>query len=172
MPRQSGLILETPSKRKCITCGETKPLDEFNFASRRNREKNWRRRSCKSCYRKGYSNYNLKKETRLRRFIHDGKRKSEKKGWHFDLTVEFLQKLFDRQNGKCPLTGYQMDIEGSRDKDKKPRSASLDRIDTEKGYTKDNVHFVTLQANYMKNVLSIEQLVKWCKAVIKQCDTR
>lgn len=110
----------------------------------------------------------MKKATRLRRFIHDCKRKSEKMSWPFDLTVEFLEELFEEQKGLCPITGFEITLEGTQEFKKKRFTASLDRIDSSKGYTKDNVWFVTLQANYMKSQLTMEELVNWCQRIVEQ----
>ena len=38
--------------------------------------------------------------------------------------------------------------------------ASLDRIDSSKGYTKDNVEFVSTSINYMKNSMSKEDTLE------------
>ena len=44
---------------------------------------------------------------------------------------------------------------------------SIDRIDSAKGYTRDNVQLVTMVANQMKNDLAIDELVDICERVIK-----
>ena len=108
----------------------------------------------------------MAKQTRLRRFIHDCKRKSERMGWPFDLTKEFLEELFEDQKGLCPITGFEITLEGTQESNLKRFTASLDRIDSSKGYTKDNVWFVTLQANYMKSQLTMEELVNWCQKIV------
>lgn len=86
--------------------------------------------------------------------------------WAFDLTTEFLEQLFENQKGLCPITGFKITLEGSQEFELKRFTASLDRIDSSKGYTKDNVWFVTLQANYMKSQLTLEELVRWCQRIV------
>lgn len=44
---------------------------------------------------------------------------------------------------------------------------SIDRIDSAKGYTRDNVQLVTMAANQMKNDLTIDELVGMCKRIIE-----
>lgn len=44
---------------------------------------------------------------------------------------------------------------------------SIDRIDSAKGYTRDNVQLVTMAANQMKNDLTIDELVDMCKRIIE-----
>ena len=148
--------------RTCNICGETKPLKSFPKTGK------WHLKKCQNCYATTYRKYNMAKATRLRRFIHDCKRKSERMSWTFNLTVEFLEELFEEQKGLCPITGFEMTLEGTREFKKKRFTASLDRIDSGKGYTKDNVWFVTLQANYMKSQLTMEELVNWCQRIVEQ----
>lgn len=85
-----------------------------------------------------------------------------------DIDLDYLKGLWDIQNGICPLTGWTMMLPrssaGWRDGDR-TRRASLDRIDSERGYTKGNVRFVVEMANYAKNSYSTIQLIEFCKAV-------
>ena len=46
-----------------------------------------------------------------------------------------------------------------------PYTASLDRIDSEKGYVKENVRFVAVIANFSKNKFSDEDVIDFCEAV-------
>ncbi|MEO1764581.1 MAG: hypothetical protein AAFR83_22070, partial [Cyanobacteria bacterium J06629_18] len=46
-----------------------------------------------------------------------------------------------------------------------PKTASLDRIDSCKGYVFGNVQFVSLMANYAKRDFLEEELLRFCEAV-------
>lgn len=48
-----------------------------------------------------------------------------------------------------------------------PNAPSLDRFDTTKGYTKDNVWVISNRANRMKNNASLEELKIFCENLIK-----
>ncbi len=48
----------------------------------------------------------------------------------------------------------------------KQLAASLDRIDSTKGYTKDNVRVISYMANRMKNNATEEQLIAFAKGVL------
>lgn len=87
------------------------------------------------------------------------KKRAKKKNLNFDLTSEYIRFLFNSQNGKCAISGLNMVLnKRSRTlKDKTLYYASIDRIDNNKGYTKDNVQFVCLGVNYMRNTFSIDQ---------------
>lgn len=79
--------------------------------------------------------------------------------------------LFEKQAGKCPVTGWEMILPDSTrkgwDGGNNPRNASLDRIDNDKGYVEGNVRFVSLIANMARQTFTDEQVVEFCKAVNK-----
>jgi hypothetical protein len=75
------------------------------------------------------------------------------------LNLDFLVELWDKQKGICPYTGIKMELSG-REKHG-PCSASLDRIDSSKGYEKDNVEFVCLFINYGKNRFPRESVLQF-----------
>jgi hypothetical protein len=91
--------------------------------------------------------------------------RAARKNLPFDLTSEFLWKLYLQQDRKCALTGYPIDFQN-----KSPYKASIDRIDATKGYVQDNVQWVCKDINYMKHTLSQDKFIKLCKAVITTAD--
>jgi len=80
----------------------------------------------------------------------------------FDVTVEQLWELFEKQKNKCNLSDIPIDLFVNR---RKIRTASLDRIDNSKGYTIDNVQWVHKDINYMKRILSQQQLINYCNLI-------
>src|SRR5690348_16849876 len=82
------------------------------------------------------------------RFFSSIKYKANLRGIHFDLTLPFLDKLIKEQGFRCKYSGLPIDA-----KTRGKITASLDRIDSDKGYTEDNVQFVSIKVNYMKHVL-------------------
>jgi len=95
--------------------------------------------------------------------------KSRKKK-EITVTLEDLKLQWEKQNGKCPYTGWKMDNPISTStrlkKTLNPCRASLDRIDSSKGYTPDNIQFVSVMANYAKNKFSDVELFQFCEAVV------
>lgn len=75
-----------------------------------------------------------------------------------EMTLEYLKEIWDSQGGICPYTGQKMTLHNSyiaRNKGgKNPFNASLDRIDSSKGYVKGNVEFVCMAVNLAKNSMS------------------
>lgn len=83
--------------------------------------------------------------------------RARKKNFDFDLDAKFLWDLFIKQNRKCAITGIEIDL----DKD-----GSLDRIDSNGGYTKNNVWWVTKDINKMKLDFTLDYFLKLCEIVV------
>lgn len=77
----------------------------------------------------------------------DAKHRAKIKNWHYDLDEEFIKELYKKQDGKCAYSGEPLSLE-ERCEDKEP--FSIDRIDSSKGYTKDNITLITGYINRMK----------------------
>ena len=96
----------------------------------------------------------LTEHTRLRR-------SAEKRGYDFKVSIEYLWNLFQEQKQICAITGdYIPSIE----------EASLDRIDSSKGYVEGNIQWVTCQANLSKHVMTMEQLYEFCRKVLNHAN--
>lgn len=92
------------------------------------------------------------------------KREAKEREIEFNLTIEQLWNLFIKQNQKCALSGVPLKFQSNyRVSD---QTASLDRIDSSKGYTIDNVQWVHKIVNFMKQSLSKKELLAWCKLII------
>lgn len=76
------------------------------------------------------------------------------------ITKEYVWELFQKQKGKCALSG--LDITFPIKFDDKSWTASLDRIDSGKGYEPENVQWVHKHINIMKNIYSQEHFIKMC----------
>ena len=88
-------------------------------------------------------------------------KRSKKKELNFDLDKQFLIDLLEnKQDGKCAITKVPIEMKGKKEKAVLYKSASLDRIDSNKGYMKDNVQWVMLGVNYMKLNFPEEDLHK------------
>lgn len=79
------------------------------------------------------------------------------------ITKEYAWDLFLKQNRKCSLSGIELYFP-SKWKDKN-YTASLDRIDSSKGYVENNVQWVHKDINMMKRIYNNEYFIKMCKMV-------
>ena len=82
------------------------------------------------------------------------------------ITLEDLKEQWEIQKGICPYSGINLTLNthGHTNKDK-ISSASLDRIDSNLGYIKGNIQWVSQCINYMKNTMTHEETVKVCKLI-------
>ena len=88
------------------------------------------------------------------------------------LSLEDIKKVWDRQNGICEHTGFVLSlpnsIMGFDDTIPPHKRASLDRIDNTKGYTKDNIHFVSFMSNMAKNRFDEKCVLDFIQAIRAQ----
>jgi hypothetical protein len=79
--------------------------------------------------------------------------------------AEFIE-LWMMQNGRCDLTGIEFSDEKilSDAVVKRPWGASLDRIDSQRGYSRDNVRLVVTIANFARNVFDDSVFDRMCNA--------
>lgn len=92
------------------------------------------------------------------------KRRARTDGYEIDFTAEWLWNLFLEQNKKCALSGLDIEIEISVNK-YGFGSASVDRIDSNKGYVCGNVQWVHKDINKMKSDLELDRFIQLCKFV-------
>jgi len=81
------------------------------------------------------------------------------------LTMEQAWELFLKQDRKCALSGTKLQFP-KRSKNKS-WTASLDRIDSSKGYILGNVQWVHKDINIMKNRFDNQYFIEICKLVTK-----
>lgn len=71
-----------------------------------------------------------------------------------NLTLEDLKSVWDSQEGKCVYSKVNLEIPKNRGINNPIYTSSLDRIDSNKGYTKDNIQFISIAMNHMKNSMT------------------
>ena len=79
----------------------------------------------------------------------------------FELTIQWGWELYEKQQGKCALSGVPIGFGTER----RRNTASLDRIDSTRGYTTDNVQWVHKDINIMKRDLPNDTFITLCKSV-------
>lgn len=86
------------------------------------------------------------------------KRDAIKRNKEWALTKEYIWNLYIIQDRKCALTG--LPIKFGRYRIHHETTASLDRIDSAKGYIEGNVQWVMKDINMLKGILDDEYLIK------------
>ena len=92
-----------------------------------------------------------------------------RRGFKFDITIEYAWDLFLEQDRKCALSGQDIGFNiktGSLSKyGYQKNTASLDRIDSKKGYVKGNVQWLHKDLNKLKSNLDEKEFIKLCTLV-------
>lgn len=76
--------------------------------------------------------------------LYQAEKRALAKKWLFDIDKEFITNSLLNQNNKCYYSNILFDNNSNL------YSMSLDRLDSNKGYTKDNVVLCCSMVNYMK----------------------
>lgn len=85
------------------------------------------------------------------------------------LNIDDLKEVWNSQNGICPYSKIKLSLptHSNYKPDLPYNMASVDRIDSSKPYTKNNIQFVSRTMNYAKNNMTHEQTLEFIKILIK-----
>jgi hypothetical protein len=96
------------------------------------------------------------------------RRGAESRGHEVAITKDEALELLAKQGNRCALSGVPIRMVKSRKNySKRPATASLDRIDSTKGYIPGNIQWVHKDLNYMKQRFSQEYFIWFCRKVAK-----
>ena len=161
---------ENPT-RICLRCNEEKHFKEFRERNKKKKRVGWiaidgskRSSHCKICerieaagrYRKSgiHQRYNALRVN------------AKKKNVPFEISKEYLAKLFEEAPNKCPILGIELKVNdyspGAKDNkgDFRNNSYSVDRIVPELGYVEGNLIIVSDLANRIKNNATPDQIIQ------------
>lgn len=160
--------------KKCVRCGAVKPIAEFYTI--KNRERYRPHSYCKRCTRE----INAARRTEPRESTSLRAKKWREGNWarnlftslsagarsrglHVLITTQTINDLWESQAGRCALTGLEM----TRTYGMGPvqTNASVDRIDSFREYSLDNVQLVCVVVNRMKLALSVKDFRHYCQLV-------
>ena len=166
----------------CDNCGELyqKPISEYTRNCKLNRH-SFCCRSCSVIYGnlvkppqfrpnrkyaqlKEYNTHRPKDPNTPFRYVLRAARQRFKE---FNITIEDLKEIWYKQQGICPYSGVNLQMrtytKGFKCND--IYAASLDRIDSSKGYVVGNIQFVSKAMNYCKNTLSDSEMKELIKII-------
>jgi len=86
----------------------------------------------------------------------------------FDLKIEDAWEVFETQDRKCALTKLPICF----GKNKEQSTASLDRIDSSKGYIKSNIQWTHKDINRIKSDLDQSYFIRLCRLVVDALDAK
>ena len=161
---------ERPSEgvRKCASCEKEKDISNFHTDKS---HPSGLQSSCKPCQtektKKCTSTLNGFIKKIYKDMYHNAKKRSKK--LEIELTIEDIHELYIKQNGLCAISGLKLTHETYSYKDKEHiinrLNISIDRINSNLGYTKDNIQLVTAIVNRMKTDLPDNEFIKICSII-------
>jgi hypothetical protein len=153
------LTVTTEHIRYCQICGKTtsyKSKYEYNRAVKKNT-------NCKTCAYKNAVKKKRYQEISIGWFDAKKRRAAERnKEW--DITIEYLWRIYIKQGKVCALSGLPLDF----DTDSENGTVSIDRVNNDKGYVKRNIQLIHKDLNYMKYVYDQKYFIKMCKLVAEK----
>lgn len=142
--------IRTQLKVQC-NCGNIFYISSFEF----NRTK-----CCRSCHikKRGAEHASYKGTKNVTKtYFSQIKLNANKRKLKFNLDINFLDKLLESQNFKCYLSNQKISVHD--------KTASLDRIDSSLGYTKNNVAWIHKDIQRMKSDFSLKYFIKICTKI-------
>lgn len=149
--------------KPCKLCRENKDINDFHWQIEKRSGKKYHSCYCKICdakrarERKASSPLNRIKSNLL----------SAKHRAFCDVSPEEVLEIYDSQGGRCFYTGEILELSCNS-----KNVLSIDRIDPEKNYTKDNIVLCTKLVNTMKSNLKIEDFERICKIIYETLNSR
>jgi hypothetical protein len=170
-----------PETKTCNRCKQEKLFSEFSLNKA---VKDGRQYHCKTCdleyqshrrsenreyfakYSREYQRNRRKDfDYRLQMLINASKQRAKLNDREHYINVEDIKAIYP-VDGCCPIFGIKLEFNGAGFRDNSP---SIDRIDSTKGYTRDNIQVISWKANRIKGAASLQDL-EMLVAYLKQGD--
>lgn len=87
------------------------------------------------------------------------------KSIEFSITIEYVWDLFIKQDRKCALSGEELVFAETAKSRSSTQTASLDRIDSSKGYIEGNVQWIHKELQNMKWDKTDINFIDWCNKI-------
>lgn len=156
--------------KTCSSCLQSLPLLNFSKNEASKDKLQYKCRTCDIEYQKQRRENNKDKvleysreyqqkrrknfEYRLQMLLNSSKQRAKLKNREHTITLEDIKELYPI-DGKCPVFGFDLEFNNAGFRETSP---SIDRIDSDKGYTKDNIQIISWKANRLKAYATVEDL--------------
>lgn len=122
--------------------------------------------SCTKCSK--IDNYKGFKQLSLR-YFNSVQRGAKSRGLSFNIDIQYVWSVLEKQKFKCALSGVEIGVSSysRKSQDWFEQTASLDRIESDKGYEVGNIQWVHKEVNIMKMNLQEKDFINWCKLISK-----
>lgn len=153
--------------KDCPSCGGQQTYLRKNYAELSLRQG----KLCKSCSNKITENCHRGWHRGVRvSWFNSFKSSAILRGIEWDLSIDDVADVMDAQRGLCALTGWSIEFPESGHPQSAP--ASIDRVDSSKGYTLGNIQLVTRHVNMMKQAYDNDYFIEVCRAVASNSDSK
>ena len=145
----------------CFKCKESKSLDLF-FRHKQTSDgyHSWCKSCCNAGNERSREKLNSTIEGRARVFLQNARKSAKKRGHVFDLEVKDIVDFWAQQDEICAYSGRKMTLVAG-----KINTVSIERIDSNSGYTKENTILVCQAVNRMKSDFSFSEFYDLCRDV-------
>ena len=116
---------------------------------------------CISIYKKRIKSYEDIPYQWFRRL----KEQAISRNYNFDITIKDIWNQYVKQNKKCYYTDLDINFSNNMANQPQLATASVDRIDSNKNYTINNIVICHKIVNLSKNFLNREEFIKICNLV-------
>ena len=165
MPREQKKTSKEPqNSRICASCNKTRLLSQFEHF-----KEGFVRSVCQPCVTAQRARKtSATPEAYLRVLNTQLKSQRLKQGVQYELTNEDVIDLWEMQDGKCALSGVLMTHQRDGaygDRKKKEFNASIDRINPQGPYVRENVQLLAARVNTMKHTLGEDMFMWWIRNI-------
>lgn len=122
-----------------VKCSKYGILKDINLFYLQKYNSNGHSKKCKECIKEEKNN--LLDVTKI--ILFSAKNRARKKKIEYNLSIDDIEEIYIKQDGMCALSNTLMNFKVGKDKyNVNPHKISIDRIDSKKGYTKNNIQLV------------------------------
>jgi len=147
--------------KRCFRCKETKTYSLFfKHCLTADGYHSWCKACCTEGNKKSRAKQNSTIEGRAIVFLRNAKKSAAKRRQEFSLSVADIVDCWHDQDGICAYSGRKMTLVAGE-----IETVSIERIDSNKGYTPENTILVCQAINRMKSNFRFDDFYELCRDV-------
>jgi hypothetical protein len=148
--------------KPCFECKKDQSYLRKNYALESLRLK----KLCKECSNKKTENSHRGWHRGIRiSWFNKFKISAETRNITWDISIDDVADLMEKQNYKCALSKLSIIFPEYGTPSDGSMYASIDRIDSKKGYVHDNIQLVDKRINMMKQSFDQKEFIRLCKLI-------
>lgn len=154
--------------RKCACCEIEKDISEYHSDKS---SPTGLQTYCKDCQCEKSKKWASTLDGFVKRLHLDMRNNAKKraKELKIEISTDDIKELYEKQKGLCALTGIPMTTDTYMTKGNQhiinKMNISIDRINSDLGYTKDNIQLVGAMINRMKSDLTNQEFISFCSII-------